>query len=294
MEVIADYQDLCGECPVWDPRTASLYWTDNTGNRFYRYQAAGGAHEIVLEKFQVCGFRMNAGGGFTLINHGGVWRWDGAGEPRLIASEVDGFKLRLNDCCADAAGRLLAGSNFYSSEGNYERARLFSVATDGRISILDDGFELTNGIAFSLDSTTLYFTDSTARRIYAYDYDLSTGAARNRRVLVAVPPDEGLPDGLTVDSEGYLWSAQWYGSSVVRYDPDGKVERRVRTPAKQTSCATFGGEDLGDLYITTAARSVPMPVMPPGYDPVNGPFGGALYRTRPGIKGLPAYETRLA
>ena len=294
MEVIADYQDLCGECPVWDPHSATLYWTDNSSNRLYRYRPATGVHEIVSDQFQVCGFRLNAGGGFTLINHAGVWRWDGAGEPRLIASEVDGHKLRLNDCGADAAGRLLAGSNFYDPAAEYERAKLFSVGTDGRVTILDEGFELSNGIAFSLDSRTLYFTDSTARRIYAYDYDLATGAARNRRVLVAVPNDEGVPDGLTVDAEGYLWSAQWYGSCVVRYDPDGKVERRIQTPAKQTSCACFGGEDLGDLYITTASFSEPMPVMPPGYDPVNGLFGGALYRTRPGVRGLPASETRLA
>ena len=292
MELIADYQDLCGECPVWDVRTGTLYWTDNTGNRLYRYRPASGAHEIVLEKFQVCGFRMNEGGGFTLINHGGVWRWDGAGEPRLITSEVDGARLRLNDCTADAAGRLLTGSNFYDVSGDYERGKLFSVGTDGRVTVLDEGFELTNGIAFSLDSKTMYFTDSTARRIYAYDYDLSTGAARSRRVLVAVPNDEGVPDGLTVDAEGFLWSAQWYGSAVVRYDPDGKVERRIQTPAKQTSCACFGGADLGDLYITTAARSEPMPVMPPGYDAVHGLFGGALYRTRPGVRGLPAYATR--
>jgi len=293
MEVIADYQDLCGECPVWDPRTATLYWTDNSGNRLYRYRPATGKHEIILEKFQVCGFRMDAGGGFTLINHGGVWRWDGVGQPRLIASEADGFKLQLNDCCADAAGRLLTGSNFYDVSGDYERAKLFSVGTDGRVTILDDGFELTNGIAFSLDSRTLYFTDSTAHRIYAYDYDLATGAAKNRRVLVDVPREEGVPDGLCVDAEGYLWSAQWYGSCVVRYDPDGKVERRIQTPAKQTSCACFGGDDCGELYITTAAESWPSPAMPPGYDAFNGLFGGALYRTRPGMCGLPAYETRI-
>ena len=193
MELIADYQDLCGECPVWDPRTGTLYWTDNTGNRFYRYRPASGAHEIVKESFQICGFRMNAGGGFTLINHSGVWLWDGAGEPRLIASEVDGARLRLNDCAADAAGRLLTGSNFYDPAAEYERAKLFSVGTDHRVTILDDGFELSNGIAFSLDSKTMYFTDSTARRIYAYDYDLSTGAARNRRVLVAVPTMRACP-----------------------------------------------------------------------------------------------------
>ena len=294
MEVIADYQDLCGECPVWDPETGTLYWTDNSGHRFYRYRPATGVHEVLDDKLEICGFRLNEGGGFTIINSGGIWLWDGAGAPRLLASEVDGARLKLNDCAADAAGRLLAGSNFYAPSGDYERGKLIRVDTDLRVTILDEGFELSNGIAFSLDSATLYFTDSTARRIYAYDYDLRTGAARNRRVLVAVPPDEGLPDGLTVDAQGYLWSAQWYGACVVRYDPDGTVERRIQTPAKQTSCATFGGKDLGDLYITTAAHSEPMLEMPPGYDAVNGSFGGALYRTRPGVRGLPAYRTRLA
>ena len=197
MEVIADYQDLCGECPVWDPETGTLYWTDNSGHRFYRYRPATGVHAVVNDTLEICGFRLNAGGGFTLINRGGIWLWDGAGAPRLLASEVDGARLKLNDCTADAAGRLLAGSNFYAPGGDYERGKLIRVDTDLRVSVLDEGFELSNGIAFSPDSTTLYFTDSTARRIYAYDYDLATGAARNRRVLVAVPPDEGLPDGLS-------------------------------------------------------------------------------------------------
>jgi sugar lactone lactonase YvrE len=80
-------------------------------------------------------------------------------------------------------------------------------------------------------------------------------------------------DGLTVDSEGFLWSAQWYGSCVVRYDPDGKVERRIITPAKQTSCMTFGGANFSDLFITSAARSEAMPIMPPDYDPNTGFFG---------------------
>jgi len=160
--------------------------------------------------------------------------------------------------------------------------------------VLDDGFHLANGLAFSPDDRTLYFTDSAARRIYAYDYNSQTGEVRNRRVLVQLSPDEGLPDGLTVDEEGFLWSAHWYGSCVVRYDPDGKAERRIATPAKQTSCVTFGGQDLADLYITSAGRSEPMPVMPPGYDADNGFFGGPLYRISAGVRGRPTRKTRIS
>jgi D-xylonolactonase len=102
---------------------------------------------------------------------------------------------------------------------------------------------------------------------------------------VKVPNTSGLPDGLTVDAEGFVWSAEWYGSCIVRYDPDGRVERRIATPAKQTSSLMFGGPDLTDIFITSAGKSEPMPVMPPGYDPQSGNFGGALYHINPGIRG---------
>ncbi len=106
------------------------------------------------------------------------------------------------------------------------------------------GFHLSNGLAFSPDNTVLYFTDSAARSIYAYDYNLASGDVKNRRLLIQVPSTEGIPDGLTVDAEGFLWSAQWYGSRIVRYDPDGTVERFIGIPASQVSCMTFGGPVL--------------------------------------------------
>jgi hypothetical protein len=97
-----------------------------------------------------------------------------------------------------------------------------------------------------------------------------------------------------VDGNGFLWSAQWYGSCVVRYDPDGKAERRIPVPAKQVACITFGGPQLATLYITTAGQSEPMPVRPPGYDAETGPFGGPLYRFEVGIRGLPDLETDIS
>jgi sugar lactone lactonase YvrE len=159
--------------------------------------------------------------------------------------------------------------------------------------VLDDGIHLANGIGFSPDATQLYFTDSAARIIYRYDYDVQSGAARNRSVLVRVPLDQGIPDGLAVDAEGFLWSAQWYGGCVVRYDPEGKVERRVITPAKQTSSLAFGGPNLDELFITSAAQHFPSPLVPPNYDPGWGCIGGPLYRLKAGIQGKPQFKARM-
>jgi D-xylonolactonase len=151
--------------------------------------------------------------------------------------------------------------------------------------VLDTGYHLGNGIAFAPGERTLYVTDTVARRIYAYDYDLTTGTAARRRTLVQVPTTEGIPDGLAADGEGFLWSAQWYGACVVRYDPDGRVERRLAVPAKQVSSVAFGGPDLTELLITSAAQSEKLPVMPEGYDPEEGLIGGPLYRANAGIAG---------
>jgi D-xylonolactonase len=285
LTVIADYGDLCGENPLWDERTGSLYWTDCVGLKFYRYHQASGKLEMVKERLEINGCAFNQPGGFVISNSKGIWLWDGADKTRLVASEVEGTQCQMNDSIADPAGRFFAGSWFYNPSQE---------DTDGKSSVVDEGFHLSNGLGFSPDCKTLYFTDSTARLIYAYNYDIKTGSIVNRRVFVKVPNDEGLPDGLTVDAEGFVWSAQWYGGCVVRYDPDGKLERRLMTPAKQTSSLAFGGPDLTDIFITTAAKSEPMPVMPHGYDPNSGYFGGRLYQVNLGIQGKAEYKANIA
>lgn len=283
--VLADYSDLCGEGPLWDFRTDQLYWTDLLGMRICCYDWATHSHRIAKQGFEVCGFTFNADGGFVVANSTGFWLWVGEDSPRLITKEADGHSCQLNDSIADPSGRVLAGSQFYDPARDYPLGCLISLDRNGTARILDEGFHLSNGLGFSPDCKTLYFADSVARMIYAYDYEVKTGEATHRRVLVKVPMTSGLPDGLTVDAEGFVWSAEWYGSCIVRYDPDGHVERRVATPAKQTSALAFGGPDLTDIFITSAARSEPTPVMPPGYDPHSGCFGGALYHINVGIQG---------
>ena len=245
---------------------------------------------MVKEGWEIAGAALNRSGGFVVANSSGIWLWEEGGEPRLIADQADGSKCQINDCLADPAGRLLAGSNFYDPGKDYPLGKLIRVDTDGTAHIIDEGLHLANGLGFSVDARTLYFTDSAARLIYAYDYDPATGTARNRRAFVKVPATSGLPDGLTVDAEDFVWSAEWYGSRVVRYDRDGKVEREIRTPAKQTSSLAFGGPELTDIFITSAAKSEPMPIMPPDYDANSGYFGGSLYHINLGIRGKPEFE----
>jgi len=285
--IVADDQNLCGECPVWSPLHSTVEWTDQTGQKFYRLEWASRRHSLMKQGLAINGFRPNRRGGYVITNNEGFWLWDGADDLNLVAGEVDNSKCQLNDCVADSRGRLLAGSYFYNPSAEYELGKLIRLDADGKACVLDEGIHLANGLGFSPDGNILYFADSAARLIFAYDYDLESGRARNRRVFVEVPKTEGLPDGLCVDSEGYVWSAQWYGSSIVRYDPDGKVERRLEFPAKQVSSLTFGGPQLTDIFVTSAAQSEPMPIMPPGYDPRTGPFGGALYHVNVGIPGQP-------
>ena len=289
--IVADYQDLCGECPVWNPEDGTVEWIDCVGQKFFRLHWAGRQSCVVKEDLAINGFRRNRQGGYVITNNEGVWLWNGEDKLTLIAAEADGSKCQMNDCVADAQGRLLAGSCFYNPGAGYELGKLLRVDTDGKVSVVDDGFHLANGLGFSPDGGTLYFTDSAARRIYAYDYETTHGSTRNRRVFVQVPKEEGLPDGLAVDRDGFVWSAQWYGSCIVRYDPEGKVEQRVAIPAKQVSSLSFGGPELTDIFVTSAGQSEIMPIMPPGYDPKTGYFGGALFHLNLAIAGQPPYET---
>lgn len=290
---IADYNDLCGENPLWDSAGQRLYWTDMTGRRFYSYDWKTRLSAIVKQEFEICGAAFNETG-WVVVNSGGIWLWNGDGATQLIASEVDGQRCNMNDCIADPKGRVFAGSWFYDpNRDDYPLGHLIRIDQDGSAKIVDEGIHLANGLGFSPDRGTLYFADSIARLIFAYDYSAETGEIRNRREFVCVPRESGLPDGLTVDTEGFIWCAHWFGGCVVRYDPDGKIERTLSVPAKQTSSIAFGGPDLTDLFITSAALSDSLPMAPLGYDPESGYIGGRLFHTNLGIQGREEYRARI-
>lgn len=285
MEIIANDGNLCGEGPHWDEREESLYWVDIVGKRLYRYLWRHQRHELVHEGFSVNGFCLQQENGFLVTSRQGAWLWQPGQEPALLASTVDGEECCLNDCLADPEGRVYSGSYHLNQDGSFSPSFLFRIDTDGSVHIVDEGIGFANGLAFSPDCATLYFTDIAARCIYAYDWRRKDGAVKNRRVFVRIDRSQGLPDGLTVDADGFLWCAHWFGGCVTRYDPEGKLERRIETPAAQTSSLVFGGPDLDEIYVTSAAMSDGLILAPEGYNPNKVFLGGPLFRFRPGIRG---------
>lgn len=281
LEQIAEVNALVGEGPIWDMERQRLLWTDIQKGRMFRYDPSTQIHETIHEGYNVGGFAINRQGGLLQCIWDGVVLWNSDDDwKRLYDETYDGNLLRFNDISADPEGRVFAGT--YLSDG---LGKLFRFDPKGGATIVEEGIGCSNGIGFSPDHNTMYYTDSTKRIIYAYDYNRTTGDIRNRRDFIVLGNSEGVPDGMTVDAEGYIWTAVWFGGCVIRFDPDGNEERRVHLPAHQTSSVMFGGKDLTDIYITTADFKIePGGILDPvGYDwdaYKNGYRGGSLFRIR--------------
>ena len=280
-ELIADYQCVTGENPLWHPGEERLYWLDIETGRMFRYDPATGKHEQFYHGEVVGGFTIQADGALLLFMARGavkIWR---DGELTTVIEEIpDERETRFNDVIADPVGRVFCGTMPVPDRPG----RLYRLDAGGTITRLLDGIETSNGMGFTRDLRQMYYTDSPKHEIYLFDYDRSSGAISNRRIFVRTPEDQGVPDGLTVDADGYVWSARWDGGCLVRYRPDGSEERRFEFPAKKVSSLTFGGRDYADIYVTTAGGD---------NKAEEGAGAGALFRLRLGIRGVPEFPSRV-
>jgi D-xylonolactonase len=282
LELVADYECHTGENPLWHALEKRLYWTDIPTGRLFRYDPATGGHEQCYSGVPVGGFTVQADGALLLFMAAGAiakWR-DGRLDYVLegLAGEQDG---RFNDVVADPAGRVFCTA----MPTRAHQGHLYRLDTDGSVHTVLDGLGIPNGMGFTPDRRQFYFTDSTQRRIFHLNYDDRTGALTNRRVWKQLPRNAGEPDGLTVDAQGYIWSARWDGSAVYRYTPAGAEVMRIEVPARKVSSVTFGGEDLSDLYLTTALAG--------GTRSVEGTGAGALFRLRLETGGVPEFFSRV-
>ncbi len=290
-EILVNHPDRCGEAPIWDPRAQRLLWADIPADVVYTVDPQSGLTEVLSRGLNVSGIALDRSGQ-VLAGAGGLYLRSQDGGVRTLLTEHEGITLVFNDFLAAPGGRLYAGTIYWGAE--MERTGcLYLVHPGGGIETVDDGIELANGLALSPDDRTLYFADSAARRIFAYDIHPNSGRLSGRRILVEIPTDDGIPDGLTTDSEGFLWVACWYGGKVLRCDPEGKIERRVPLPALQVSSVAFGGPECTELYVTSAAEPWPSHLAPPGYDASAPNQGGALYRLRPGVAGRAGHVASL-
>jgi D-xylonolactonase len=284
-ELIVDESCQIGENPLWHPLERRLYWTDIPSGRLYRYDPAGGGYEVCYAGEMVGGFTIQADGGLLLfMRRGAIAKWR---EGRLetvveaIPAELEG---RFNDVIADPAGRVFCGT--VSLPVAERPGRLYRLDTDGSLHLLLDGIGISNGLGFTPDQKQLYYTDSQRRCIYLFDYAAQSGALSRQRVWQQLPAGAGVPDGLTVDAQGYVWSARWGDGALYRYTPEGAVERRIAFPASYVASLTFGGDGLEDIYITTALDARTRIEV--------GTGAGALFRLRTGARGVAEFFSRVS
>jgi D-xylono/L-arabinono-1,4-lactonase len=280
-ELITDYACVTGEGPLWHPAEQRVYWVDIPKGRLLRYHPASGAHEMCFEGQPLGGFTIQADGSLLLfMARGAIKIWRDGVFTTLIDEIADERETRFNDVHADPVGRVFCGTMPTADRPG----RLYRLDLDGTLTKLLEGIGCSNGMGFTPDLKQLYYTDSAAREIYLFDYDQVTGALANQRLFASNTEDAGMPDGMTVDAQGYVWSARWDGGCLVRYTPDGVLERQIDFPARKVSSLTFGGPDYTDIYVTTAG----------GDDKAaEGSGAGALFRLNLGIQGVPEFASRV-
>ncbi|MFC6823585.1 SMP-30/gluconolactonase/LRE family protein [Halopelagius fulvigenes] len=249
LERVADTRNDTGEGPLWHPDEGCLYWVDIPPGKLYRFDPDTEAHTLAYEAPDdqpIGGFTVQTDGSLLLFGDGRISRWQPGSESAELVAGVDA-DTRFNDVIADPEGRVFCGT----MPGEDSLGDLYRVDVDATVTAVVEDVDIANGMGFSGDGETFYFTESEAHRIYAFDYDRATGELSNRRTFVETPDDE-IPDGLTVDEDDYVWSARWNGGRAVRYDPNGTPVDQITVPARKVSSVTFAGPEYDDLYLTTA------------------------------------------
>jgi L-arabinonolactonase len=281
-QVAIEARDTHGEGVFWSPAHQLLYWTDIFGQRVWTYSPALDEAKTWSTPGKVCCFATREGkpwhsvvaafsDGFAFLDLISGTREDIA----PIDAALPG--VRLNDGRTDRQGRFIAGG---MNEASGEPiASVWRLDPDRSVHRLFGEVACANGTCFSQDGRTMWFADSGRGAIEAFDYDIATGVPSGRR-SVATTASPGVPDGSCIDSEGFVWNAVWEGHRVVRYAPDGRIDRIVELPVRKPTCCAFGGDDLSTLFITSSRLGES------DADLASEPHAGCLFAFRPGVAGI--------
>lgn len=283
IEIVADVKTTLGEGPVWDVEHQRLYWIDSFDGRVLRCTEDGRELRAwdVGEKIGSMALRRNGDAAIVALQSGLHTLDLATGELGLIIDpEPELPNNRLNDGKVDRQGRFVFGS--MDTQEEQASAKLYRLDPDLSLHTLDEGIICSNGPCWSPDGETFYFADTWSGDIWAYDYDTKTGAASHRRTFARVDTSGGgAADGCTVDAEGCLWQALVYAGKIVRYTPDGQVDRVIDMPVKKVTSVAFGGPNLDTLFVSSMAKP-PLPRFPS-----DGQQRGALFAvTGLGVKGI--------
>ncbi len=280
---VSEVNCLLGESPIWSVDEQALYWIDVHNAMIHRLDPNSGETRNWPVETEIGSIGFADDGKLVAGTRMGFGAFDlETGTLDIIADpdcEKQWNTLRLNDGKVDRAGRYWCGS--MEDPGHGPKGTLYRFDPDGEFHEFETGIQIPNAICWSPDDRVMYFADSMESQVRAYDYDIATGQISNRRVFCEVAQGEGLPDGATVDAEGYFWSARIFGGRIVRYAPDGSVERVVELPTPQITCCAFGGPNLDVLYVTTASLGMDRDAL------AADPLAGRTFAIDVGIRGLP-------
>lgn len=277
--LVAGAGELC-EGPCWDVRTTRLYFVDILAGKVNAVDPATGGCRAWQLGVPVGAVAPRRAGGWVAAVERGFATFDDDWNPTGPVTPAPGQRdgSRFNDGGCDPAGRFWAGTLSY--DGSSGRAALYCLDVDGAVTETLTGVTNSNGLAWSASGAEMYYVDTGKATIDRMAFDPGQGTVEDRSTLVALRPDEGLPDGLTIDSEGFLWVALWGGGCVRRYSPGGELDGEIRLPVSQVTSMAFGGPDLSQLFITTASAGLD------SGQRRDQPLAGSLFRHRPGVTGL--------
>jgi sugar lactone lactonase YvrE len=279
-ELLVQRDARVGEGPVWDSRIGRLIWVDIPNKTLFRTDPADGSTTSTLLPKAVGIVLPRASGGYVAALDDGFYAVTDDGAVELIAAVgADDPTTRFNDGEIDPQGRFWAGTMGWHAEPG--RGALYRLDTDGTVTRMVEDITISNGLGWSPDGRTMYYVDTTTRRIDRFDFDPVSGEIDGRRPFVTIEHGEGRPDGLTVDTEGAVWVATWPGYGVHRYLPDGRLDAVIPLPVSNVSSCEFGGADLHDLFITTAWEWLD------DEERARQPLAGSLFRTRVEAQGRP-------
>jgi sugar lactone lactonase YvrE len=282
IELVIDAKAALGEGPHWDPVEGKLYWVDVDGRELRVYDPLAGSEDIYSFNKKVSAAIPAAGGGWILVLQDGIYRYQTRQPLELLAlveAELPGN--RLNDAKCDSRGRLWFGSMNMKNTG--KDGSLYVMESGGEVRQVLSGIGISNGLAWDDSRGLMYYIDTLTFSVEVLDYSLQDGSVSVRRPVIRFAEGEGWPDGMTIDSEGMLWIAHWAGGCVSRWNPlTGEQTRKIEVPAHYVTSCTFGGEQLDELYITTARGGMSPEELE------RWPLAGGLFKIRPGVKGLKA------
>jgi len=283
VECVVRAEASLGECPLWSDLEERLYWVDIDGRAIHRFDWATNVDERRSVPGRPGSIALTARPGRLLvaIEHGlAFYDWETGAYRSWIDLEPEATDNRLNDGRCDRAGRFWVGSMFVPKSANRSTGMLHRVEPDGGVVTMRSGIGIANGLAFSPDSSTMYFADTPRETVWAYDYDLASGEPANERVFLDFGDLPGRPDGACVDEDGCYWVACVYGWAVLRVTPTGRIDRRIELPVEKPTMPAFGGPGMTTLFVTSIGAGGSRPLAPGQRDP------GGLFAVETGVRGL--------